>query len=406
MIDISSAFHARFSGKYALQLLQSALIKSGVSDKQPGVSARISVTAAGENGGAIDSIMRIIMDAKGNAGVHIDSPDGKVSVTTGAGDDVVDITANDVSRVSTRRGDDVINIKAGGRNQDETFNPSVKDIKSGSGDDSISITSGGNVYLVDAGRGNDQIYIETTAPVSGPLGTFENLMKGISYTDGGKGDDTIALASSTSVINTYGGAGNDIIDITSAAFAMNTTGGNGDDMIQVTSRNVSNVDGGKGNDVIEVTGVNATSIDGGDGNDIISVDVTAAAYNISGGKGNDHVVINSTSTVQSTYNFAKGDGHDIIETNNPLEIMRFSTDGTDRADMANAVIERYGNTLRISFTDSADSITLNLTGRMAEAETLRFAYKSGTQSLVIGDDQLFIDNPSGQTVFVRPDAAK
>jgi hypothetical protein len=74
--------------------------------------------------------------------------------------------------------------------------------------------------------------------------------------------------------------------------------------------------------------------------------------------------------------------------------------------MADAVIERQGNTLQISFADSADTITINLTGRMAEAESLQFAYKSGTQSLLIADDQFFVDNPPGQTVFVRPEVTK
>jgi hypothetical protein len=43
---------------------------------------------------------------------------------------------------------------------------------------------------------------------------------------------------------------------------------------------------------------------------------------------------------------------------------------------------------------------------MAEAESLQFAYKSGTQSLLIADDQFFVDNPPGQTVFVRPEVTK
>lgn len=406
MISISTTFHARFRDEYALQLLQSASINNGGSKHEPGVFAQVAVTAAGANGGAIDSIMRIIMDAKGNAGVLINSPDGSASVKTGSGNDIVDITANEVSKLSTGGGDDVINIRAGGKNQEQTSNPSVQHIKSGAGDDTVSIVSGGNVSWVDAGRGDDHISIETTAPVSGPLGTIENLVQGIGSTYGGKGDDTILLQSTTSVRSAYGDEGNDIINISSAAFASAVDGGKGDDAITVRSRNVFSVDGGSGDDVIDVTAVNASSIDGGDGNDIISVNATAAAYNISGGKGDDYVAINSTSTVQSSYHFAEGDGHDIIETNNPLEIMRFSSDGTDRGDMADAIIERQGNTLQISFADSADTITINLTGRMAEAETLNFAYKSGTQSLLIADDQFFVDNPPGQTVFLRPEVTK
>ncbi|MDR6666779.1 hypothetical protein [Rhizobium sp. 1399] len=406
MIGISQTFHARFRGEYALQLLQTASINNGGGKHEPGVFAQVGVTAAGANGGAIDSIMRIIMDAKGNAGVLINSPGGTASVTTGNGNDVVDITANEVNKVSTGRGDDVINIRAGGQGQEQTSNPSVAHINSGRGHDSISITSGGNVAWVDGGGGDDQISIETTADVSGPLGTIENLVKGIGSTGGGKGDDTIVLESTTSVRSTDGDDGNDTINISSAAFAFSTAGGKGDDAITVSSRNVFSVDGGSGDDLIEVTAVNASGIDGGDGNDVISVNATAAAYNISGGKGDDYVVINSTSTVQSTYHFAEGDGHDIIETNNPLEIMRFSSDGTDRGDMADAVIERQGNTLQISFADSADTITINLTGRMAEAESLQFVYKSGTQSLLIADDQFFVDNPPGQTVFVWPEATK
>ncbi len=406
MISISTTFHARFRGEYALQLLQTASINNGGNKQEPGVFAQVGVTAGGANGGAIDSIMRIIMDAKGNAGVLINSPDGSASVKTGTEDDIVDIIANEISKVSTGHGDDIINIRAGGANQAQTSNPSVQHIESGEGNDTISIISGGNVGWVDAGRGDDQISIKTTAPVIGPLGTFENLVSGIRSTTGGKGDDTIVLESTTSVNSADGDDGNDTIRINSAASVFSAAGGNGDDALTITSRNVFAVDGGSGNDIIDVTAINASSIEGGDGNDIISVNATAAAYNISGGKGDDYVVINSTSTVQSSYQFAEGDGHDIIETNNPLEIMRFSSDGTNRGDMADAIIERQGNTLQISFADSADTITLNLTGRMAEADTLRFAYKSGTQSLVIADDQFFIDNPPGQTVFVRPEATK
>lgn len=407
MISISTTFHARFRGEYALQLLQTASIKNSVSNREFDVFAKVGVTAAGTNGGAIDSIMRIIMDAKGNAGVLIDSPDGTASVNTGNGNDTVAISAATVNKLSTHGGDDTITIKTSGHKAPgNLFDPAVYMVDAGHGNDAIAIDSNGDVVQVDGNNGDDDISITATAPIRQGDSSFDNLLRGIAYTSGGSGNDKITLQSATSALNTDAGDGDDIISIATKAFASNTDGGNGDDAIRVTSRNVDNVYGGEGNDIIEVTGINAMNIQGGGGNDIISVTSAAALYNISGGKGDDYVVLNSTSTVQSTYHFAQGDGHDIIETNNPLEIMPFSDDGTRRGDMMNAIIEKQGNTLRIGFTDSTDTITINLSGRMAEAENIRFTYNSHTQSLLIADDQFFIDNPPGQTVFVRPEVTK
>ncbi|MBY3117871.1 hypothetical protein HFO45_07200 [Rhizobium leguminosarum] len=425
MLSISSTFPARFSGKSALQLLQTASLDVGGSN-QNGASVRSDVNAVSENGGAIDSIMRIILDAKGNASVLINSPDGIVSATTGEGNDVIDIIAGRINYVSTHGGDDAISIRAAGSGEsDSIFNPAVYSVDAGDGNDSIDIDSRGSVFSTNGGNGDDKITIVTTAPLRGRPDSIENLFEGIYSTDGGNGDDTISLESSTSVNSTYGGNGNDTISVVAAAYAMNTDGGNGDDIIRVASRDVFNVDGGKGNDaihvasrlvsnvdggsgddVIEVAGLNIVNVTAGDGNDIISASSAAALYNVSGGKGDDYVILNGSSSVQSTYYFAEGDGHDTIETNNPLEILPNGSDGTRRGDMMNAIIEKQGNTLKIAFANNTDTITINLTGRMAEAKNIRFTYNHNTQSLLIADDRFFVDNPSGQTVFLRPDATK
>ncbi|PDT17570.1 hypothetical protein CO670_07495 [Rhizobium sp. J15] len=366
--------------------MQTASLDVGGSN-QNGVSTRSGVAAVSENGGAIDSIMRIILDAKGNSGVLINSPGGTVSATTSGGNDVVDITAGEVGYVSTYSGDDMIRIRAAGSGEDNSiFNPAVYSVDAGSGSDSIDIRSRGSVFSTAGGSGDDKITIVTTAPLRGGAEAVENLFEGIYSTDGGDGNDTISLESSTSINSTYGG--------------------NGNDAIHVASRLVTNVDGGSGNDVIDVAGLNIMNINGGDGNDIISASSAAALYNVSGGKGDDYVILDGSSSVQSTYFFAEGDGHDTIETNNLLEILPVSSDGTRRGDMMNAIIEKQGNTLKIAFAHNTDTITINLTGRMTEANNIRFSYNPNTQSLLIADDRFFVDNPPGQTIFLRPDATK
>lgn len=135
--------------------------------------------------------------------------------------------------------------------------------------DTISNSYGSNV-TVNAGRGNDTIYSWADKVT----------------VNGGDGKDSLTGGYSNSKIN--GDGGNDLISLT-GSYWRNTIGG------------------GAGKDTITAAG-DEHSVNGGAGADRISL--SGDKLTVSGGKGND-VIYGSTAT-SHLYEYAKGDGSDII----------------------------------------------------------------------------------------------
>jgi len=103
---------------------------------------------------------------------------------------------------------------------------------------------------------------------------------------------------------------------------------------------------------------------GGDGND--AIDVTGDVISVEGDRGDDTIVLNNTGTGAAGIRVLAGDGHDTVTTNGAVQIGRSNgKNGYD--DLRNvAIVDRIDdNTVQISYADTDDTITLNLTGAMA-----------------------------------------
>ncbi len=434
MLSVTSSFSARPSGSAALQLLQSVTINpnGGPNGGDDTISARLWLTTSPTSNAAIDTLIRIILDAQGNAEVEIEAEGGMAAAKTAGGDDKISITAGGVFGVSSGAGNDAINIAASGiRAKKDSDLPAVFNVDGGSGEDQINITAGGDVWGVYGGEGSDAI------TVAGLSRTY-SFIDGIDIVDGGEGNDTIRLASAGNIDRIYGGAGNDVIDLKSGETVWRTDGGDGDDTIsveakqvygisggagndtvvinadhaeakggdgddrlQISARSVLRVEGGDGNDNLIINAVNANGVDGGHGDDIIVVNAEKG-ISVSGGRGNDHITLTSAADTAAVFNYAKGDGNDVIVANSPLEIRSFSSDGTQQLDMRDASISFDGDTLTIGFAGTRDTITVKLGGRMAEGGDIHLVYEKFSKSLVIADDRMMEEMARRQAQLPKP----
>jgi Ca2+-binding RTX toxin-like protein len=398
MLSAVSSLSAAYHGRSALQLLQVSVDRTGTDGSIERISAGLSPLMNGTANAAIDILIRIALDAKGNSDISIEAKDGAVTATAGSGDDAIKISAGAAIGVYGGSGNDTINIAATGMKSIlGSFNVAADNVEGGEGDDIIHIDGHGVVMRIDGDAGNDLIEIGST----GGNGSSGMLDYGIDIVKGGAGNDTIKLASDSQVGRINGDTGDDIIDIKANGRADRIHGGDGSDSITAQAKDVSVLDGGAGDDMIVVNASHASYIDGGDGNDTIIVTTDGFLAQVSGGKGNDHVVLDNKGRAEASYYFSAGDGRDVIVTKSPLEISGFSEDGTRRLDMSKADITMDGDTVTIGFAGSSDSITVKLGGRMADAGNVHLVYRPETQSLLIADDRYIAENTPAPPVFDR-----
>jgi hypothetical protein len=408
-----SALRTNPTAGLAVQLLQSANAKASSRD----LSAMPALLGDDRTSKAVSTIIRILMDAKGNTAVTADAPDATVSVSTGDGDDAVSINANAADMVESGAGNDAITIHTSGglTYWDGVIFSSVSRIYAGNGNDVLSIAAHGSATNVDGGDGNDAIAITSTKTNQGPSD-----LGGIDIVNGGAGDDRLALSAASDVTRVYGDSGDDAIAISASRFVWQVDGGDGNDQIAISAAGVGHVYGGDGNDTInvaarsldqiyagfgddvvavnadrasrvhgedgndlmQITAANVSDVDGGDGDDTIIITGDRIA-SVHGGAGNDRIVLNNTGDRAADVFLVNGEGHDLIETNGPLAISRFNDDGTQRLDMGKAkVTQGDDGTLTIGFSDSADTMTVKLTGAMAGTQ-LAFDISRDGRSLVI-----------------------
>ncbi len=279
----------------------------------------------------------------------------------GGGTDTID--------TSLYSGDYVLNLVTGATNFPPESYVNFENATTGSGNDSITGTSGANV--INSGAGNDTVIggggadtlnggdgndnLNATAFASTTLNGGNGndyLQGGFQYGntwDGGAGVDTIDLtlhnfaATYNLVAGTYttvngtlnilnfenvvAGSQNDVIIGTSGANVLN--GNNGDDTI-TGGGGADTLNGGDGNDNLNANGFAATSLNGGNGDDYLqggfqygntwdggagidTVDLTlhnlAATYNLTAGT---YTTVNGTLNILNFENVVAGSKNDII----------------------------------------------------------------------------------------------
>lgn len=227
-----------------------------------------------DGGGTLD-----LSDELGVIAVALATGDATATVTTGGGNDTV-IGGSAAQDLRSGDGDDVVTLGAGGRadlgagNDTATGSGDADTVIGGTGDDSIALFSGDPLLdasgddSADGGDGKDSI-------LSGA---------GDDDLDGGAGDDLIAAGGGANSV--WGGDGND--SITCGDGPNGIDGGSGDDLIE-TGGGADTVRAGTGNDT--VTSADGTdSLDGGSGDDLIAVQAFRSAT-VAGGAGSDTVTL-------------------------------------------------------------------------------------------------------------------
>jgi hypothetical protein len=341
----------------ALKLLQATPDAGGQQKRNVSASASLQISGDAMIEEANARIIKILIDALGNADISVDGAGGTVGVTTEGGDDRISATGAQATLVTSGAGNDAISITTSGKDfvQDGYLMPAVDLVMGEDGDDVISISSHGNVDRTEGGAGNDKITISSTSTPKNGVG-----QQGIDRTEGGDGDDEMLLTSASDVMRTSGGNGDDSVTIQARGWVWNVEGGDGNDKLTVTAetdKNISGVYGGSGNDVIRLK---AGSMD-----------------NVEGGEGDDYLILETTPNARNTVYFGEGDGHDMVETNNPLEIRRFNSDGTNVVEADMNVRQNGDGTVTIEFTGSTDSITVKFTGDAKGGELMVEPYRGG-----------------------------
>ncbi|MFM9058502.1 MAG: hypothetical protein ACKOSQ_05205 [Planctomycetaceae bacterium] len=324
------------------------------------------------NAGALQSAID-----KVNGGVTTFSVPGSVTVTTGAGDDVVSIIGTVGGSVAANLGSAIPDSKNG--NRFAIGNPSAP---------SVSSRVGGSMSVV-GGDQIDAILVTGTdvgGVVSAALGNGENLaltrgngstFGGFAYT-GGKGDDYVFLEDAPTIrngVSVYTGAqGEDRVEVRATAIGgdmvVNTGAGAGNDYVEVASgiRGGLTVITGAGQDRVSVAsdiggGVSVIAGDGGDsvrveprtiigggltvnsgaGDDSIGCFTTTVALNtvIDAGMGNDAVSCEGLTTRSNLFVYL-GPGNDQLELYNVRAFAAFLYGGTGTNSLTTNAATRSG----------------------------------------------------------------
>ncbi|MBQ9441976.1 MAG: hypothetical protein IJU55_03090 [Selenomonadaceae bacterium] len=253
-------------------------------------------------------------------------------------------------------------------------------VKGGTGNDTIfgdvSSSSYGNFYQYAIGDGNDLIYsYRSVDKVS--IGGDSN-----SYTQSTVGSDVVISVNSSGAITLKGAAGKDIsildnstpyIAVSNSSIAVNGTSGNdtiensgyysyvtinagagNDSVIGYASRGVIN--GDAGNDTIATSSGDYASINGGAGNDIVSLSSSSIWSNtIKGGTGNDTIYGTERTSYGHTYQYANGDGYDVINGYGSADTITFTSGYYSMSTVgSNVILKAY----KTSSSSANGAITL------------------------------------------------
>ncbi len=225
-------------------------------------------------------------------------------------------------------------------------NGKIKDVSTGKGADTVTISSGVNVATLSTGEGND------TITINGTVGTL----------DAGDGNDTITVSGSGAKVDTIdAGAGNDTITVDSGASVSTINLGAGDDTITLKSGAGTGltINGGDGKDTLILDAANSavdftkiTKISG-----IEVLQLSGATSSSSGAKiSYDSIKDNLNLTIDAG---SSGSGSLTIETgdNKDINLANFKAGANKFAGSGGITIDNINN---------GDTIKLNKDGGIKE----------------------------------------
>ncbi|OOO40263.1 metal-binding protein [Rhizobium sophoriradicis] len=291
-----------------------------------------------------------LADELENRSVRISGAAPGIDVKTGGGDDLLAGTnGNDTFDGSAGNdwlsGDVGNDVLIGGDGDDHLLGDAGSDvIRGGVGNDSIYDSSDAEVFDIDAGDGDDAVYLQSS-----------NFLNDSGTVDGGAGTDTLEATNLIGLtIRNFEilGAGPDIagsaaqfesfdkiihrsliladsahadlsdelasldVSITGTAFGIDVTTGSGDDQLTGTDGN-DTFDGRAGNDIIYGYAGDDILV-GGEGEDQIYGDIGDDV--IKGGAGDDIIVDGAFYIDREVFDIDAGDGRDIVSLENALNV--------------------------------------------------------------------------------------
>ncbi|WP_027722869.1 calcium-binding protein [Maridesulfovibrio zosterae] len=187
-------------------------------------------------------------------------------ISTGDGNDTIDIQGVQDSTITTGEGDDVVDLNGGAN--------SYSNIDTGAGDDSLTASGGIVGGKVNTGDGNDVIEVRSL---------LTNL-------NTGEGNDVVRASNVSGVINT--GDGNDSITVDGDVFLSKIDMGDGNNTFKARSFLSSRLTTGTGYDSVIFTGsVKQSYINTGKGDDYVQIAKDLIESFLDTGKGDDEVNI-------------------------------------------------------------------------------------------------------------------
>ncbi len=286
---------------------------------------------------------------------------GDSSISGGEGNDLISLTGDvDRATINAGTGDDTIYndgyIGMDGRQVFQYASGDGYDIIYGmTTADTIHITSGnisntslnGSDVILNVGSGsinlknyaNKYFYLKTGtgSAVSTMIGggvSINNTISGISI-NGSAYADSIENSGSRVTITTGDSA--DTIYNDSYGSSVKVYAGDGNDTIQNWG-SYDTIDGGDGNDSITVYNGSYNSINGGAGDDRISLITSQSIFTIKGGTGNDTIFDDTRNGYGRIYQYAFGDGNDLIVGSRNNDTISISGAKYSRSTIGNNLI--------------------------------------------------------------------
>jgi hypothetical protein len=353
---------------------------------------------------ALERIIKLSIERAGSSGGFLVAlPVNAEFIESGSGNDTVNITSSGddtaPNYVSLGDGNDRLNLVS---TEDATSDywqgrtgvsgAVVTNTMVGGKEIAVVIPSGRGIF---AGAGNDVVNIAAGRDVYNLMaGEGDDVLnvsavRDISGIWGGDGRDVLTLAGGMNLDNITGDAGDDIITVAVGNEARSISGGQGRDIITVAGKKVGDISGGQGADVITIAGGEAVySIRGGDGDDTIAI-AAAKVNGVEGGRGDDTIRINA----RTADAISGGLGDDRIDLTGTGKAKLFfgRGDGKDVVRVAGETTivfaERSIDDADISYGDGKITISFADTGDSVTLDYSATTLKGATPEVSFADTQ-------------------
>lgn len=351
---------------------------------------------------------------EGNNQAYINSNGIATTVTSGAGNDNIEVYDNANVTLNLGNGNNNALVKDGNHA-----------ITSGTGNDNIILGAG--VSNINVGAGNDNVTItktQTSSSFSVSLGAGNDSLKvngtgGAIKVSNSSGDDQFNLININTQVSALGG--NNLINLDNSGLAgdINTISlAAGDDQITINSSGQTTIRAGEGTNQVNLGGGGTFSVSAGSGDDQVKVQDLANStlslgngnntilaqdgnHKITTGSGNDSITIGGgVSTISS------GDGDDDVTITNSQSLNKYTINlgaGNDSLNFNGnggelaSVTSSSGND-QININNTRSQITLSSGDNTVNLNNSQLSGESNSISTGVGNDMIAVNSNGINTI--------